>query len=68
MSHVRGEMLDTRRELRKVKLALRQNIDDLGGWLKFANIGFVPLLLGAAAIGFSWRRKRQRRQTPKKDR
>ena len=64
----RGEMLDTRRELRKVKLALRQNIDDLGGWLKFANIGFVPLLLGAAAIGLSWRRKRQRRQTPKKDR
>lgn len=57
----RGEMLDTRRELRKVKLALRQNIDDLDGWLKFANIGFVPLMLGAAALGLSWRRSRQRR-------
>ncbi|HVX35066.1 MAG TPA: Gldg family protein, partial [Hyphomicrobium sp.] len=38
----RGEMLDTRRELRKVKLALRENIDSLDGWLKFANIGLVP--------------------------
>jgi ABC-type uncharacterized transport system involved in gliding motility auxiliary subunit len=57
----RGQMLDTRRELRKVKLALRQDIDSLGGWLKFANIGFIPLMLGAAAVGLSWRRSRQRR-------
>jgi ABC-type uncharacterized transport system involved in gliding motility auxiliary subunit len=57
----RGQMLDTRRELRKVKLALHQDIDNLDGWLKFANIGFVPLMLGAAAIGLSWRRSRQRR-------
>jgi ABC-type uncharacterized transport system involved in gliding motility auxiliary subunit len=57
----RGQMLDTRRELRKVKLALRQNIDDLDGWLKFANIGLVPLMLGAAAVGLSWRRSRRRR-------
>ena len=64
----RGEMLNTRRELRDVKHALRQNIDDLGGWLKFANIAFVPLMLGAAAFGLSWRRTRQRRQKPKNDR
>jgi ABC-type uncharacterized transport system involved in gliding motility auxiliary subunit len=63
----RGEMLDTRRELRKVKLALRENIDSLDGWLKFVNIGLVPLMLGAAAIGLSWRRSRQRRR-PKNDR
>jgi ABC-type uncharacterized transport system involved in gliding motility auxiliary subunit len=64
----RGEVLDTRRELRKVKLALRENIDDLGGWLKFANIALVPLMLGAAAGGLSWRRKRRRRQAPKTER
>ena len=52
----RAEMLNARRELRNVKHALRQNIDDLGGWLKFANIAFVPLMLGAAAFGLSWRR------------
>jgi ABC-type uncharacterized transport system involved in gliding motility auxiliary subunit len=63
----RGEMLDTRRELRKVKLALRENIDSLDGWLKFANIGLVPLMLGAAAAGLSWRRSRRRRR-PKNDR
>ena len=64
----RGEMLDTRRELRNVKLALRQDIDNLGGWLKFANIALVPLMLGMAAVGVSWRRSRQRRKTPKNDR
>jgi ABC-type uncharacterized transport system involved in gliding motility auxiliary subunit len=57
----RTEMVGTRRELRKVKLALRQDIDSLDGWLKFANIGFVPLMLGAAAAGMSWRRSRRRR-------
>lgn len=64
----RGEMLDTRRELRNVKLALRQDIDDLGGWLKFANIALVPLMLGMGAVGVSWRRSRQRRTTPKSER
>jgi ABC-type uncharacterized transport system involved in gliding motility auxiliary subunit len=61
----RGEMLGTRRELRDVKLALRQDIDDLGGWLKFANIALVPLMLGMAAVGVSWQRSRERRKTPK---
>jgi ABC-type uncharacterized transport system involved in gliding motility auxiliary subunit len=63
----RGEMLNTRRELRSVKHALRQDIDNLGGWLKFANIAFVPLMLGAAAFGVSWRRTRQRRRKPKNE-
>ena len=64
----RSEMLDTRRQLREVKRALRQDIDGLDGWLKFANIAFVPLMLGMAAIGLSWRRKRQRRDATKSDR
>jgi ABC-type uncharacterized transport system involved in gliding motility auxiliary subunit len=64
----RGEVLTTRRELRNVKHALREDIDTLGGWLKFANIAFVPLMLGAAAIGLSWRRTRQRRRKPKNER
>ncbi len=64
----RGEMLDTRRELRRVKLALRENIDDLDGWLKFANIALVPLMLGGAAAGLSWRRTRRRRKSTKNDR
>ena len=64
----RGEMLDTRRQLREVKRSLRQDIDRLDGWLKFANIAFVPLMLGFAAVGLSWRRTRQRRDATKSDR
>lgn len=48
----KGEMMDTRRELRSVKLALRHDIDRLDGWLKFANIALVPIALGL--IGLVW--------------
>lgn len=56
----RGEMLTVRRDLREVKRALREDIDRLDAWLKIANIGAVPLLLGAGAIGWAaWRRRRR---------
>jgi ABC-type uncharacterized transport system involved in gliding motility auxiliary subunit len=55
----RTDLLTTRRELRDVKLALRQDIDRLDGWLRFANIVGVPLLIGLGAVGFAhWRRRR----------
>jgi ABC-type uncharacterized transport system involved in gliding motility auxiliary subunit len=57
------QMLETRRELRQVKLALRQNIDSLDGWLKFANIALVPLLIVAGGVG--WTAWRSRRTPPK---
>ena len=61
---VRAEMLQTRRELRDVKLALRRDIDRLDGWLKFANIALVPLLIGAGGLMWSMRRgKRDKRKT-----
>lgn len=56
----RGEMLETRRELREVKRALRQDIDTLDGWLKFTNIALVPLLIGVAGAGWGLQRSRQR--------
>jgi ABC-type uncharacterized transport system involved in gliding motility auxiliary subunit len=49
----RADMLSTRRELREVKRALREDIDRLDGWIKFANIALVPLLIGAAGIGWA---------------
>ena len=56
----KSELLDTRRELRSVKLALRQDIDRLDAWLKFANIAAVPLGLGLGGIGLSlWRSRRK---------
>ncbi len=54
----KAEMLSTRRELRDVKLALRQSIDRLDGWLKFANIALVPLLIGFCGAAYAlWRRR-----------
>ncbi len=57
----RADMLHTRRELRDVKLALRRDIDRLDGWLKFANIGLVPLAIGFGGLGWSlWRTRRRK--------
>jgi ABC-type uncharacterized transport system involved in gliding motility auxiliary subunit len=59
----RADMLSTRRELREVKRALREDIDRLDGWIKFANIALVPLLIGAAGVGWA-AVQRRRRHTP----
>jgi ABC-type uncharacterized transport system involved in gliding motility auxiliary subunit len=59
IENFRREMLGVRRELRDVKLALRQDIDRLDGWLKFTNIGAVPILIGIGGIG--WMALRRRR-------
>jgi ABC-type uncharacterized transport system involved in gliding motility auxiliary subunit len=55
----RGDMLATRRELREVKRALREDIDRLDGWLKFTNIALVPLLVGIGGIGWAVRQRRR---------
>jgi ABC-type uncharacterized transport system involved in gliding motility auxiliary subunit len=59
----RGDMLSIRRELREVKRALRQDIDRLDGWLKFANIALVPLLIGIG--GVAWTMRHRRRAQPR---
>jgi ABC-type uncharacterized transport system involved in gliding motility auxiliary subunit len=46
----RGQLLETRRELRDVQLALRQDIEDLQGRVRFANIAAVPILVALVAI------------------
>lgn len=55
----RTEMVQTRKELRDVQRALRTDLDRLDSWLKFINIGAVPILLilGAFLVGI-WRRRR----------
>ena len=56
----RSEMLAVRRDLREVKRALREDIDRLDAWLKFANIGAVPLLLGVGATCWALLRRRRK--------
>jgi len=53
-------MLAVRRDLREVKRALREDIDRLDAWLKFANIGAVPLLLGVGATCWALLRRRRK--------
>ncbi len=57
----RADMLSIRRELREVKRALREDIDRLDGWVKFANIALVPLLIGAGGIGWVAVQRRRRK-------
>jgi ABC-type uncharacterized transport system involved in gliding motility auxiliary subunit len=54
----RREMVDVRRELRDVKLALRKDIDRLDGVLKVANIAGVPIAIGLGALLIAWLRRR----------
>lgn len=64
----RAEMLKTRRELRDVRLALRRDIDRLDGWLKFANIALLPIVIGVGVVGWSVWRSRQRNGKDRKGR
>lgn len=41
----RTQLLETRKALREVKRNLRQDIENLGDWLAFINIAFMPLLI-----------------------
>jgi len=57
----RADMLSIRRELREVKRALREDIDRLDGWIKFANIALVPLLMGVGGMGWAAVQRRRRK-------
>jgi ABC-type uncharacterized transport system involved in gliding motility auxiliary subunit len=58
----RGEMLKIRKELRDVQHDLRKDIEGLEGWVKFINIGLVPMLIAGAAILLGLARARRRRR------
>jgi len=56
----RQEQIKTRKELRAVQHELQKNIERLGTQLKFINIGFMPILIAAFAIGAgAWRSRRR---------
>jgi ABC-type uncharacterized transport system involved in gliding motility auxiliary subunit len=50
----------TRKELRDVRHDLNKDIDRLEAWIKAVNIGAVPLLVGALAVGLGLRAGRRR--------
>ena len=59
---LRGEMLSIRRELHAVRRSLRENVEGLEAWLRFANIGLVPIIASVVAIVVGLSRLAQRRR------
>ena len=47
---LRREMISIRKQLRDVQRGLREDVENLEAWLKFVNIGLVPLVVAAIAI------------------
>ncbi len=58
----RQELVQVRKELRGVQHELVKNIDGLEGWVKFLNIGLVPILIGIAGVWMSTSRFRKRKK------
>ena len=46
----RQERVRVRKDLREVRRQLRADIEGLESWLKFANIGLVPILIGIGGL------------------
>ena len=51
LTRFREERLAVRRELRDVRRELRRSIESLEGWIKFVNIGLMPILIGLLWTG-----------------
>ena len=58
----RAEILATRKELRDVQRALRENIERLQAMITFTNIGGVPIIFGLILIAVAVVRHRRRRR------
>lgn len=56
-----NEKLDVRKKLREVRRNLDKDIKDLGSWLKFINIGLIPLLIAVFGIIALWIGPKKRR-------
>jgi ABC-type uncharacterized transport system involved in gliding motility auxiliary subunit len=62
IENFRGQLLQTRGELRDVQRALRQDIDRLQASIRFVNIGLIPLVVAVVAMVLGILRLRRRRR------
>ena len=58
----RGDILSTRKALRDVQRALRENIDRLEGLVSFINIAAVPIVFGLILVVTAMNRRRRKRR------
>ncbi|OQW94600.1 MAG: hypothetical protein BWK79_05375 [Beggiatoa sp. IS2] len=61
IANFRNEKIKIRKELRNVQHELQKNIENLESWMKFINIGLMPLLVGIGGITLSLYGQRRRR-------
>lgn len=61
LDRFRERKVAIRKDLRDVQHNLRQDIESIRGWIRFANIGLVPLLVGIGGIAYAGFRRRPRR-------
>ncbi len=64
LNQFRQELVQVRKELRGVQRELVKNIENLESFIKFINIGLVPLLIGVAALWVSTKRARRQKAQP----
>ena len=62
ISKFREQLVQVRKELRGVQRELAKDIETLESWVKFLNIGFVPLLIAVGAVWTSTSRIRRKKK------
>ncbi len=60
MGTFRQDLVQVRKELRSVQHELSKNIESVESWVKFINIGLVPVLIGIAGVWISSSRIRRK--------
>lgn len=60
MTAFRQDLVQVRKELRAVQHELGKNIESVESWVKFINIGLVPVLVGIVGVWISSSRFRKR--------
>jgi ABC-type uncharacterized transport system involved in gliding motility auxiliary subunit len=60
IDNFRKELVRVRRELRDVQYNLNRSVERLSSWIKFANIGLVPIAVAGVAIGLGAVRRQRR--------
>ena len=62
LNEFRQQSAATRKELRNVQHALRKNMENLEGMVKFLNIGLLPLVIAGSGLVYSSYNVRRRRR------
>lgn len=60
MATFRQDLVQVRKELRNVQHELGKNIESVESWVKFINIGLVPVLIGIVGVWISSSRMRKK--------